>query len=101
MNTNSPFRLFCEGTFLQVFGTNAAGLIGADGKTASVLENSNAIASAGNSTLEPSASERNSNASASGSEHTSQPATELAASGASESHRHQWLQHLTLRKRNT
>jgi hypothetical protein len=31
---------------------------GADGKTASVLENSNAIASAGNSTLEPSASER-------------------------------------------
>lgn len=31
--------------------------IGADGKTASVLENSNAIASAGNSTLEPSASD--------------------------------------------
>jgi hypothetical protein len=31
---------------------------GADGKTASVLENSNAIASAGNSALEPSASER-------------------------------------------
>lgn len=50
----SPFRLFCEETFLAVFG------------------NSNASA-------------------ARGSGHTSQPATEPAASGASESHRHQWL----------